>query len=109
MKASLICATFGDDEPRPRRNWKVSRLFLAALVGVALIGCNSLPGSKSGSGQTANPARLYVAAGVGNLQTYSIDHAANNFVVTSFGANGGTIQGSGSLSQLPNGILDLNN
>jgi hypothetical protein len=108
MKASLICATFGDDEPRPRRNWKVSRLFLAALVGVALIGCNSLPGSKSGSGQTANPARLYVAAGVGNLQTYSIDHAASSFVVTSYGSGGSTIMASGSLSQLPNGILNLN-
>src|SRR5215469_5373734 len=108
MKASSSYMSFGDHELGPRGNWEVSRLFLIALVGVTLTGCNSAPSSNIGPGQT-NPARPYVAAGVGNLQTYSIDHTANSFVVTSYGASGGTIQGSGSLSQLPNGILDLNN
>jgi hypothetical protein len=36
-----------------------------------------------------------------------IDHTANDFVATSYTASGATIQASGSVSKLPNGVLDL--
>jgi hypothetical protein len=107
MKALTSCAISGNNETKSRKKWKSSRLLLVALSGAALAGCSSSPSSNSNPGQTTNPAQTYLAAGVGNLETYLIDLTANDFVVTSYGASGGTIQASGSVSQLSNGVLDL--
>jgi hypothetical protein len=57
--------------------------------------------------QTTDPVQTYLAAGVGSLETYLINQTANNFVATSYNASGGTIQASGSISPLANGMLDL--
>jgi len=107
MKTLTSWVAFCDKASATRKNRRFSRLPVTALVGVALAGCNSLPVSTSKPVQTTNSAQLYLAAGVGNLETYEIDHTAKDFVATSYGAGGGTIQASGSLSQLSNGILDL--
>jgi hypothetical protein len=107
MKTLTSYATFGDNEPRSRSDWKVSRLLLTALAGTALAGCSNTHVSSSNPSQTTNPVQTYLAAGVGNLETYLIDHTANDFVVTSYGPSGAAIQASGSVSPLANGILDL--
>lgn len=76
------------------------------LVGMAT-GCNSTISSTGKSVSTSYPPGLYLAAGVGNLQTYNIDHNENTFVVSTYGPSGETVQDSGSLSKLSNRIVDL--
>jgi hypothetical protein len=107
MKILKNWVTFEGNEPRLGRSWELSRLFLVGLVGTVLAGCSSTS-TKSNPVQPTDPTQTYLAAGVGALDTYLIDHTAKDFVATSYSASGGTIQASGSLSQLSSGILDLN-
>jgi hypothetical protein len=85
----------------------LSWLGLAAYFSVILTGCNGNGSSKTIASQTTNAPQLYLAAGVGNLQTYLIDHSADQFIVTSYSTNGGTVQDSGNISQLSSGLFDL--
>ena len=86
-----------------------SGVILAALLGLAVSGCNSSIGTNANSNATASPTQTYLAAGVGNLQSYVIDHSANFFVASYYVPQTTTltIQDSGSISQLSNGIFDL--
>jgi hypothetical protein len=107
MKTFASCATFGDTGRAYRMNWELPRLLLSLLIGATLTGCGGMTSSSSNSSEPENPARLYLAGGVGNLETYMIDNSTNDFVITSYNASGETIQASGSISQLSNGIVDL--
>ena len=98
------CGAAGTSRPG-RSLWGGVWLALAASLAVLAAGCGG--SAKGSSVVAANPSRLYLAAGVGNLETYAIDHTANTFVVSTYDAYGGTIQASGSACQLSNGILDL--
>lgn len=95
--------------------WRWVQLALAgALLGMAA-GCNSTISSTGNSVSTQYPPGLYLAGAVGQLQTagyqtlqtFAIDHTANTFAVSYYGPAGSTIQDSGSLSALSNGIVDL--
>jgi hypothetical protein len=96
----------------------VSELIVSCLMTIVVVGCNSLPKTSNIDPSSPN-AQIYLAGGVGNLKTYTIDHTANTFVVTSYsftgGANtGGTVNYSGTIGagnlppKLANGIYDLN-
>jgi len=85
---------------------KIVGMFLVTVFCVAIVGCNGL-GPLSTSGAATNTQDTYLAAGVGNLQTYLINHSTNQFIVTSYSSNGGTVQDSGSISQLSNGMFDF--
>ena len=107
MKTPAICATSQHNKPKSRKNLELPLIFAVALAGAALIGCSSTTNTNSNPVPPTNPVQTYLAAGVGSLETYLIDQTANDFVATSYSASGGAIQDSGSVSPLPNGMLDL--
>jgi hypothetical protein len=92
---------------------------LMGSLGVAVVGCNGTISTESTATQTANTAQTYLAAGVGNLQEFVIDHSANTFTTSCFADTTAcssnnpnntaqwTLIDSGTVSQLSNGIFDL--
>jgi hypothetical protein len=79
------------------------------MLGLTVTGCNSIVKTNANSNAAVNPTQTYLAAGVGNLQSYVIDHTANYFVTSYYVPQSTTltIQDSGSISKLSNGIFDL--
>jgi hypothetical protein len=107
MKTPANCAKSEHNQPKSRSNLELWVILAAVLAGAALIGCSSTTSSNSNPVPPTNPVQTYLAAGVGSLETYLIDNTANDFVATSYSSSGGTVQASGSVSSLSNGILDL--
>ena len=106
-EAIAKCGAKGKSERGWRRLRRRSLLALAAsLVGMAT-GCNSSTSSAGNSNSAASSPDLYLAAGAGNLETYAIDHTANTFVTSTYNPSGATVQDSGRLSVLSNGVVNL--
>lgn len=82
-------------------------LALLCLVAIALAGCNSSTVNIGKTSQANSSVQTYMAGSVGNLQMYAVDHAADDFVVTSYSSTGGTVQDSGDISKLTNGMDEL--
>ncbi len=82
-------------------------LLLSCLVAIPLMGCSSSTASTGNANQAQDKVEIYVAGAVGDLQTYTVDHTANTFVVTSYSTTGGSVDDSGNISMLANGIEDL--
>jgi hypothetical protein len=82
----------------------------AISAALAVAGCNnSSSTTKTVPPPAPEPSQLYFAPAMssGDLSTYAIDHTANTFVRSTYGASGATITDSGTISTLPNGITSL--
>ncbi len=82
-------------------------LLLSSLLATTLIGCGSSTTATSNTSETQSNVDTYVTGGAGDLETYTVNHAANTAVVTSYSTTGGSVQFSGNISSLTSGIVDL--